>query len=68
MNYLENNNNIAKNTLFTISGADQTVFNGVIQELSRNHLITLTRDKIYCNPKLVIGIKKAKEAFASEGA
>lgn len=67
MNYLENNNNIAKNTLFTISGADLTVFNGVIQELSRNHLISLTRDKIYCNPKLIIGIKKAKEAIASEG-
>jgi len=68
MNYLENNNNIAKNTLYTISGVDQTIFNTVIQELSQNHLITLTRDKIYCNPKLIIGIKKAKEALASEGA
>lgn len=67
MDYLENNNNIAKGTLYTISGVDLTIFNGVIQELSRNHLITLTRDKIYCNPKLIIGIKKAKEALLSEG-
>lgn len=65
--YLENNNNVAKNTLFTVSGVDQTIFNSVIQELSKNHLVTLTRDKIYCNPKLVVGIKKAKEALASEG-
>ena len=68
MSYLENNNNIAKNTLFTISGTDVAVFNGVIQELSRNHLISLTKDKIYCNPKLIIGIKKAREAIASEKA
>ena len=67
MEYLENNNNIAKNTLYTISGVDQTIFNGVIQELSKNHLITLTKDKIYCNPKLIIGIKKAKAALSSEG-
>jgi hypothetical protein len=67
MDYLENNNNIAKNTLYTISGVDQTIFNGVMQELSREHLINLQRDKIYCNPKLIIGIKKAKEALASEG-
>ena len=67
MDYLENNNNIAKNTLYTISGVDQTIFNGVMQELSREHLISLQRDKIYCNPKLIIGIKKAKEALASEG-
>ena len=67
MDYLENNNNIAKNTLYTISGVDQTIFNGLIQELSREHLITLTRDKVFCNPKLIIGIKKAKEALASEG-
>lgn len=67
MKYLENNNNIAKNTLYTISGVDQGIFNNVIQELSTNHLIALTKDKIYCNPKLIIGIKKAKEALISEG-
>ena len=67
MDYLENNNNIAKNTLYTISGVDLSIFNGVIQELSKEHLITLTKDKIYCNPKLIIGIKKAREALASEG-
>lgn len=68
MEYLENNNNIAKNTLFTISGAELTVFNGIIQELSKNHFITLTKDKVYCNPKLIIGIKKARDALKSEGA
>lgn len=68
MEYLENNNNIAKNTLFTISGAELTVFNGIVQELSKNHFITLTKDKVYCNPKLIIGIKKARDAIKSEGA
>lgn len=66
MDYLENNNNIAKNTLFTISGADQNVFNSVIQNLSKNHFIALTRDKIYCHPKLVTGIKSARQAIESE--
>lgn len=67
MNYLENNNNIAKNTLYTISGVDVTIFNTLIQELSREHLITLTRDKVICNPKLIIGMKMAKKALISEG-
>jgi hypothetical protein len=67
MIYLENNNNIAKNTLFTISGTDQVVFNSVIQDLSKHNMIQLTRDNIYCNPKFVVGLKKAREALASEG-
>ena len=67
MMYLENNNNIAKNTLFTISGTDQVVFNSVIQDLSKHNMIQLTRDNIYCNPKFVVGLKKAREALASEG-
>lgn len=68
MDYLENNNNIAKNTLYTISGADQLVFNSVIQQMSNAHLIALTKDKIYCNPKLIVGIKRAKAMLVSEGA
>ena len=66
MYYLENNNDIAKNTLFTISGVDQNVFNGIIQELSKNNMVRLTRDNVYCNPKLIIGLKKAREALESE--
>ena len=68
MYYLENNNDIAKNTLFTISGVDQNVFNGIIQELSKNNMVRLTRDNVYCNPKLIMGLKKAREALASEAA
>jgi hypothetical protein len=67
MTYLENNNNIAKNTLYTISGLDIQLFNTLIQKLTNEHLITLSRDKIYCNPKLIIGIKKAREMLSSEG-
>lgn len=67
MAYLENNDDIAKNTLLTISGTDVTVFNGILQEMSKEHMVKLTRDKIFCNPKLVIGIKTARDALASEG-
>ena len=66
MYYLENNNDIAKNTLYTISGVDQNVFNGIIQDLSKNNMVRLTRDNVYCNPKLIIGLKKAREALESE--
>lgn len=66
MDYLENNGEVAKNTLYTISGTELQVFNSVIQDLSRNHFISLTRDKIFCNPKLIIGIKRARLALASE--
>ena len=58
MNYLENNNNIAKNTLSTISGLDVMTFNTVIQRLSKDSFITLTRDKVYPTPKLLVAIKK----------
>jgi hypothetical protein len=58
MNYLENNNNIAKNTLATVSGLDVMTFNTVIQKLSKDSFITLTRDKIYPTPKLLVAIKK----------
>lgn len=58
--YLENNNNIAKNTLFTISGLDNITFNELVQRLSKSSFVTLTRDKIYPTPKLLTAIKKAR--------
>ena len=58
--YLENNNNISKNTLHTISGLDITIFNELMKGLSKDHFITLTRDKIYPTPKFLMAIKKAK--------
>lgn len=60
MAYLENNNNIAKNTLMTVSGLDGMVFNEAVQKLSKDSFVTLTRDKIYPTPKLLIAIKKAR--------
>jgi hypothetical protein len=66
MHYLENNNDIAKNTLYTISGVDQNIFNSIVQGLSKNNMVRLTRDNVYCNPKLIVGIKKAKDAMAVE--
>lgn len=60
LNYLENNNNVAKNTLLTVSGLDTNIFSLAIQKLSENAFVTLTKDKIYPTPKLLIAIKKAK--------
>ena len=58
--YLENNNNVAKSTLMTVSGLDADIFNTAIQKLSQNSFVTLTRDKIFPTPKLLISIKKAR--------
>lgn len=66
MAYLENNNNVSKNTLYTVSGLDMQVFNEAIQKLSKESLVTLTRDKIFPTPKLLIAIKKARYAPATD--
>jgi hypothetical protein len=60
LGYLENNNNVAKNTLMTVSGLDLDVFGSAIQKLSQNSFVTLTRDRIYPTPKLLTAIKKAR--------
>lgn len=58
--YLENNNNIAKNTLLTISGLDINVFNEAIKRLAQDSFITMTQFKIFPTPKLLIAVKKAR--------
>ena len=58
MRYLENNNNIAKNTLITISGLDSMAFSTLMQQLTMNSFVTLTRDKIYPTPKFLTAMKK----------
>jgi 5S rRNA maturation endonuclease (ribonuclease M5) len=58
--YLENNNNIAKNTLLTVSGLDVNVFNEAIKRLANDAFITLTQFKIFPTPKFLIAIKKAR--------
>ena len=65
IDYMENNNNIAKNTLMTVSGLDNMLFNEAVQTLSKNHFITMTRDRIYPTPKMLIALKKAKSSPAS---
>ena len=60
LTYLENHNNVAKNTLFTISGLDQLIFNEAVQKMSKASLISITRDKIFPTPKLLIALKKAR--------
>jgi DNA primase len=59
--YLENNSSITKSTLFTISGVDTTVFNDVMQNLSKDYFIELSRDKIYPTPKLLMTFRKLNE-------
>lgn len=58
--YLENNNNVAKNTLLTISGLDVNVFNEAIKRLTQDSFITMTQFKIFPTPKLLIAVKKAR--------
>ena len=63
--YLENNNNIAKNTLQTVSGLEFNIFNEAIQRLSKNGLITLTQTKVFPTPKLLIAIKKVHATYST---
>jgi hypothetical protein len=60
LGYLENHNNVAKNTLFTVSGLDQLVFNEAVQKLSKESFINITRDKIFPTPKFLIALKKVR--------
>ena len=60
LGYLESHNNVAKNTLYTIAGLDQLVFNEAIQRMSKESLISITRDKIFPTPKLLIALKKVR--------
>jgi hypothetical protein len=60
LGYLESHNNVAKNTLYTIAGLDQLVFNEAIQRMSKESLVSITRDKIFPTPKLLIALKKVR--------
>lgn len=60
MAYLEINNNVAKNTLLTVSGLDLDAFSNAIQNLAQNSFVELTRDKVYPTPKFLIALKKAR--------
>ena len=62
LSYLENNNNVAKNTLATVSGLDNMIFNEAIQRLAKSSFITMTQFKIFPTPKLLIAMKKVREA------
>ena len=66
MRYLENNSNVAKNTLLTISGLDTMNFSAAIQRLSQNSFVTLTRDKVCPTPKLLIALKKVQEGIKKD--
>lgn len=65
--YLENNNNVSKNTLLTISGLDNLTFGNVIQTLSSSNFVTLTQNKIFPTPKFLIAIKKARDIIKKDG-
>lgn len=62
MTYLENNNNIAKNTLATVSGLDNVIFNEAIQQMVKQSFITMTQFKIFPTPKLLIAMKKVRDS------
>ena len=60
LKYLENNNNVAKNTLMTVAGIDALLFNDVMQRLNTDYFITMTRDKINATPKFYTAMKKLR--------
>lgn len=61
MAYLEKNNNVAKNTLATISGLDQAIFNDALKQLAKHSFITMTQFKIFPTPKLLIAMKRLSD-------
>lgn len=61
MAYLEKNNNVAKNTLATISGLDQSIFNDALKQLAKHSFITMTQFKIFPTPKLLIAMKRLSD-------
>lgn len=58
MRYLSINGSVAKNSLKTISGLDELNFNNLLQALTSENFITMTRDKICPTPKFLTAIKK----------
>ena len=62
MAYLEKNNNVAKNTLATIAGLDQSIFNDALKQLAKHSFVTMTQFKIFPTPKLLIAMKKLSDA------
>lgn len=58
MTYLEKNSNVAKNTLATIAGLDQSIFNDALKQLAKHSFVTMTQFKIFPTPKLLIAMKK----------
>jgi 5S rRNA maturation endonuclease (ribonuclease M5) len=61
MAYLEKNNNVAKNTLATIAGLDQTIFNDALKQLAKHSFVTMTQFKIFPTPKLLIAMKRLSD-------
>lgn len=61
MAYLEKNNNVAKNTLSTIAGLDQTIFNDALKQLAKHSFVTMTQFKIFPTPKLLIAMKRLSD-------
>lgn len=64
MAYLEKNNNVAKNTLATIAGLDQSIFNDALKQLAKHSFVTMTQFKIFPTPKLLIAMKKLSDMKA----
>ena len=60
LTYLENNNNVAKNTLMSVSGLDALIFNEAIKKLSENYFISLTKNTVFPTPKFLIAMKKLR--------
>lgn len=66
MEYLEKNNNVAKNTLATIAGLDNSIFNDALKQLAKHSFVTLTQFKIFPTPKLLIAMKKLSDLKAGK--
>lgn len=61
MGYLEKNANVAKNTLATVAGLDQSIFNDALKQLAKHSFVTMTQFKIFPTPKLLIAMKRLSD-------
>ena len=64
LDYLKSHSNVAKNSLFTVSGLDIQLFNETIKLLSKEYFVDITKNSIYPTPKLLIALKKVEEIEA----
>lgn len=63
--YLERHNNIAKNTLHTVSGMELIAFNELLKHLAQQSFITLTQYQVFPTVKLLTALNHIRKSTSS---